>query len=427
MTKLLHVSLLVALGLFLSVPSAYALADDEDEAHGAEAAHGDFDPIHHSADGYYLDFEPFGEVHLPRLFLVRRGDGSLGFDAYASTESALHSGEYVLADVDPVESLPVIEDTPAVSEEAIEEGDTAHVEEGEHAEAGLAPADGGTILIDFSITRHLVFALLGSLIVALLFISLARRYERGTGRTSAPKGTFQNMFETLVIFVRDEIAKPNLGDKYRQFLPYLLTAFFFILTCNLLGLVPFGATATSNLMVTAVLALFTFVITQVFASKDHWKHVFWPPGVPTFVKPILIPVEFLGLFTKPFALAIRLFANLTAGHLVILSLIGLIFSFRGLFGDAVGWGVVPVSVAFALFIYLLEILVAFIQAYIFTMLSALFIGMAVEEHEHAHEHEAHVDELTDDHAHVTPHPISGNGSADREPRMKTPEPIPAPG
>ena len=333
-----------------------------------------------------------------------------------------------------MEGLAGLEDAPLVSEDATADvEETAHAEdehaaeEGEHAEAGLTLTDGGSILIDFSITRHLVFAFLGALIVALLFISLARRYERGVGRTSAPKGTFQNLFETLVIFVRDEIAKPNLGDKYRQFLPYLLTAFFFILTCNLLGLVPFGATATSNLMVTAVLALFTFVVTQVFASKDHWKHVFWPPGVPTAIKPILIPVEFLGLFTKPFALAIRLFANLTAGHLVILSLIGLIFSFRNLFGDGVGWGVAPVSVAFALFIYLLEILVAFIQAYIFTMLSALFIGMAVEEHEHEHAHEEHVDELTHDHAHVTPHPLTGNGTADRQPRLETPEPIPAPG
>ncbi|MGI9173943.1 MAG: F0F1 ATP synthase subunit A [Rhodothermales bacterium] len=411
------------------------MADDEqEEAHGAEEAHGEFDPIHHSADGYYLDFEPFGEVQLPRIFFVRRGDGGFGFDVYSSTEAALHSGEYRVTDVEEVGGLAGLEDAPAVSEDATEEiegSEEAHAgaadEEETHAEAGLAPADGGTILIDFSITRHLVFAFLAALIVSLLFISLARRYERGTGRTSAPKGIFQNLFETLVIFVRDEIAKPNLGDKYLQFLPYLLTAFFFILTCNLLGLVPFGATATSNLMVTAVLALFTFVVTQVFASKDHWKHVFWPPGVPTLIKPILIPVEFLGLFTKPFALAIRLFANLTAGHLVILSLIGLIFSFRNLFGDGVGWGVAPVSVAFALFIYLLEILVALIQAYIFTMLSALFIGMAVEEHEHEHAHEPHVDELTDDHSHVTPHPLTGNGTADREPRMAQPEPIPAPG
>ncbi|HEX7071711.1 MAG TPA: F0F1 ATP synthase subunit A, partial [Rhodothermales bacterium] len=174
-------------------------------------------------------------------------------------------------------------------------------------------------------------------------------------------------------------------------------------------LVPFGVTATSNLMITAVLATITFLITQFSASKDHWLHVLWPPGVPAFVKPILIPVEILGLFTKPFALAIRLFANMTAGHLVILSLIGLIFSFAQMFGDSFGYGVAPVSVAFSLFIYLLEILVAFIQAYIFTMLSALFIGMAVAEHGHEHEHEYTEGVLPDytaeNHSEVTPHPL----------------------
>lgn len=423
MAKLFNVLAFVALGLV--VPVAHAAAAEAGE---------EFDPVHHSADGYYLDFAPFGKLELPRLFLVRRAGGGLGFDAFLTTKSALRSGEYVavLGDHDggeeagleaPSEPFEVTEaDTspgnPIQDAEAMIAGAT-------HLESELVPAGGGTILVDFSITRHLIFAILGALIVGLIFIPLARRYQRGEGRETAPKGTFQNLFETLVVFIRDDIARPNLGDKYRKFLPYLLTAFFFILTCNLLGLVPFGATATSNLMVTAVLAAFTFGVTQVFASKDHWKHIFNPPGVPMAIKPILIPVEFLGLFTKPFALAIRLFANLTAGHLVILSLIGLIFTFSNLFGSGVGWGVAPVSVAFSLFIYVLELLVAFIQAYIFTMLSALFIGMAVEEHEHVHAHEPHVDELHDDHSHVTPHLLTGDGAA--EARQKTPEAIPAAG
>ena len=200
-----------------------------------------------------------------------------------------------------------------------------------------------------------------------------------------------------ISFVRNDIAKPNLGDKTDKYLPYLLTAFFFILTCNLLGLVPFGATATSNLMVTVVLATFTFILTQLGGTKDYWMHILWPPGIPTFVKPILMPVEILGILTKPIALAIRLFANMTAGHLVILSLIGLIFSFANIFGPGAGYGVAPVSIAFALFIYLLELLVSFIQAYVFTMLSALFIGMAVAEHHHDHD-EAHGDHHADHHA-----------------------------
>ncbi|QXD13990.1 F0F1 ATP synthase subunit A [Rhodocaloribacter litoris] len=341
-----------ALALLLLPAAALAQEHEEEE----------LDPVHHVADGYYLDFSPFGKAELPRLFVVRRADGRLGFDVFGSTHAALESGRYVAEGGDP----------------------GGH---GSYLDAVIVPAE-GELVVDLSITRHLVFAWIGALIVLLIFVSLARRYQRGIGRETAPRGIFQNLFETLIVFVRDEIARPNLGEKAGRYLPYLLSVFFFILTCNLLGLVPFGATATSNLMITAVLAAFTFLLTQFGGSKDYWLHIFWPPGVPTFVKPILIPVEILGIFTKPFALAIRLFANMTAGHLVILSLIGLIFTFRGLFGTGAGVGVAPVSVAFSLFIYLLELLVAFIQAYIFTMLSALFIGMAVEEHHH---HEAHAE------------------------------------
>ena len=266
----------------------------------------------------------------------------------------------------------------------------ALIASGAHLDAHLVPA-AGSVIIDFSFTRHLIFALLGSTIVLIIFLRLAARYKRGIGRETPPQGIFQNLFETLIVFVRDDVARPNLGDDhYKKFLPYLLTVFFFILVCNLLGLVPFGATATSNLMITSVLAAFTFFLTQLNGSKDHWMHVFWPPGMPVLVKLLLIPTEIMGLFTKPIALAIRLFANLTAGHLVILSLIGLIFTFGGLFGPVAGYGVAPVSIGFTLFVYLLEILIAFIQAYIFTILSALFIGMAVAEHshdEHGHGHE----------------------------------------
>lgn len=402
MTDYFRSFVFVLLGLLLVQTAAAAEAGEE------------FDPLHHVADGYYLDFEPIGKFELPRLFLVRRDDGSLGFEAFWSTTAALTSGRYEVVEHAFVGQEELLE-TPAepfeVTEEDVSAGSPAeHASElvtgATHLESELELV-GGRILIDFSITRHLAFAILGALIVVLIFVSLARRYAAGVGRTSAPKGVFQNMMETLVIFIRDEIARPNLGDKYHRFLPYLLTAFFFILTCNLLGLVPFGATATSNLMITAVLATITFVTTQFSASRDHWMHVFWPPGVPAFVKPILIPVEILGLFTKPFALAIRLFANLTAGHLVILSLIGLIFSFGQMFGPSWGYGVAPVSVLFSLFIYLLEILVAFIQAYIFTMLSALFIGMAIAEH-HGHHEEGHTvgvlpDLTEEDHIGATPH------------------------
>ena len=410
---------ILLLGMLLASPVMAAEAGEE------------FDPLHHVADGYYLDLQPIAKLQLPRLFLIQREGGGLDFKAFWSTNAAVASGEFHVVQDEHGEEGETdgLAETPAapyeVTEERVGEGSPIQharpmVAGSIHLESELEPLD-GRILIDFSITRHLVFAILGALIVFAIFFSMARRYRRGIGRTSAPRGVMQNMMETLVVFIRDEVARPNLGDKYHRFLPYLLTAFFFILTCNLLGLVPFGATATSNLMITAVLAATTFIITQFSASKDHWMHVFWPPGVPTFVKPILIPVEILGLFTKPFALAIRLFANLTAGHLVILSLIGLIFSFGQMFGPAWGYGVAPVSVAFSLFIYLLEILVGFIQAYIFTMLSALFIGMAVAEHEHA-DHDEYQEgvmpELTEeDHTDATPHVLvpQGRTSETREP------------
>ncbi len=354
--------LILSLALWM-VPAA-ALASEDEET---------LDPIHHSSDGNYLDFEPFGKIELPRIFLVRRADGSLGLDVFGSTHAAFESGQYVALEAGQ-------ETEPEAHEEEREAG-------GHESYLDATPVPvAGEIVIDFSITRHLVFAWIAALMALLLFISLARKYGRGVGRDTAPRGVLQNMFEALIIFVRDEIARPNLGHKYKKYLPYLLTVFFFILFCNLLGLLPFGITATSNLMLTAVLAIITFVLTQLGGTKDYWMHIFWPPGVPTFVKPILIPVEILGLFTKPFALAIRLFANMTAGHLIILSLLGLIFTFNNLFGAAAGYVVSPISVAFSIFIYLLELLVAFIQAYIFTMLSALFIGMAVEEHAHGADH-----------------------------------------
>jgi F-type H+-transporting ATPase subunit a len=385
--------LLVLAGALALVAAAPAMAQDHAEAE-------ELDPVHHQVDGHYLDFEPIGKVELPRIFVVRRADGSLALDLFGSSTAAVESGRYTAHFEEHGEV--------AAGEDEAEDAAAGHAAE-QHAplqatapdkvyEATLVPPDGGEIVLDLSWTKHLVFAWIGALIVLLLFVRVGRRYRAGIGRDTEPRGLLQNLLETMVIFVRDEIARPNLGPKTDRYLPYLLTAFFFILTCNLLGLVPFGATATSNIMVTAVLATFTFVLTQLGGSRDYWKHILWPPGVPTFVKPILIPVEILGLFTKPFALAIRLFANMTAGHLVILSLIGLIFAFNNLFGPSAGYGVAPVSVAFSLFIYLLEILVAFIQAYVFTMLSALFIGMAVEEHAHHDEGHGH------DEVHALPDP-----------------------
>jgi F-type H+-transporting ATPase subunit a len=359
----------------------------------------EFDALHHSANAYYLDIAPFHPFELPRIFVVQHKDGSYGLDLFRSTTSAILNGHYTVdhsaGEHGPAkdESHEVATDGGATAEEhAASSGIEVTLED---IEGQLLAAEGSHIVLDLSISRHLFFAWLSMALLLFFMTRLAGMYKRGIGRDSAPKGLFQNFFETIIMFVRDEIARPNLGAKTDKYLPYLLTAFFFILTSNFIGLVPFGATATSNLMVTGVLAFFTFVITQLGGTKDYWGHIFWPPGVPAFIRPILIPVEIMGIFTKPIALAIRLFANMTAGHLVILSLIGFIFSFAQMFGPGAGYGVAPVSVAFALFVYLLELLVSLIQAYVFTMLSALFISMAIQEHDHGHDHAHSVGHVSD--------------------------------
>lgn len=225
--------------------------------------------------------------------------------------------------------------------------------------------------IDISITRHVVFMWLGAFLLTLIFINVAKSYKKSL----SPKGS-TNFWEVVIIFIRDEIAKPTIGKGYESFLPYLLTAFFFIMFGNFLGLIPFSATFTSNIAVTSVLAIFSFLVIQIGGIRYNGFFGYFkglvPHGVPVFLLPIMLIVEVLGLFTKPFALAIRLFANLTAGHIVIYALISLIFVMQS-------YIISPVSVGMALFIYSLEILVALLQAYIFTMLSSLFIGMAVHQ------------------------------------------------
>ena len=424
-----YIAFIAVLAVFLGGADALAKPAAAEEG-------GRFNAVHHSADANYLDFSPFGVVELPRIFLVRRNNG-LGLDAFWTTAAALRSGAYHIAEGGHGGGHGGGASEAGVAEQAgghaaAESPPTEYtqlIRARQHLDVEIAPVE-GEVLLDFSITRHLFFAILGALIVALLFIGLARRYRRGIGRETAPKGIFQNMMETLIVFIRDEVAKPTLGDHYHRFLPYLLSVFFFILTLNVLGLVPFGATATSNITITAVLAIFTFFVTQFNGSRDHWKHIFWPPGVPVGIKLIMIPIEIIGQFTKPFALAVRLFANMTAGHLVILSLIGLIFSFTNLLGEAAGAGVSVFSVVFALFIYLLELLVVLIQAYIFTILSGLFIGMAIEEHD-VHEGEAQMDEGDtpdlhgEDHGRVTPHPLSSKGDGVEKQTRVEPKPAAA--
>jgi len=225
--------------------------------------------------------------------------------------------------------------------------------------------------LDLSITKHIVFMWIGAILLFVVMSRVAKAYKT----SMIPKG-FTNFWEVFIIFVRDEIAKPSIGKGYEKFLSYLLTSFFFILFGNFLGLLPFSATFTSNIAVTATLAIFTFLVIQYGGMRSNGFFGYWkglvPHGVPVFLLPIMIVVELLGLLAKPFALAIRLFANMTAGHIVIYALISLIFVMQ-----SVAWA--GLAIPMALFIFGLEILVSLLQAYIFTMLSSLFIGMAVHQ------------------------------------------------
>lgn len=232
---------------------------------------------------------------------------------------------------------------------------------------------------DFSITKNVASLLISVVLLFAVFLTVASRYKQNALKT--PIG-IQAAFEPIIIFVRDQIARPNIGDKkYERFMPYLLTVFFFIWFNNLLGLMPGAANLTGNISVTLTLAAFTFIITTFSGTKDYWTHIFNTPGVPWWLKvpiPIMPAVEFIGMLTKPFSLMVRLFANITAGHIIILSLIALVFIFESVY-------IGPVSVLFGLFMNFLELLVAFIQAFVFTLLSAIYFGLAVEEHEHHHE------------------------------------------
>lgn len=225
-------------------------------------------------------------------------------------------------------------------------------------------------VLDLSITKSVMMILITGLLMILIFGGMAKSYRKSLVPTGAAK-----LFEPLIIFIRDEIAKPNIGPKYKKYVGYLLTIFFFILFLNIFGLMPFGINVTGQLAVTAALAIFTFILTQFTANRNYWQHIFWMPGLPLPMKLVMMPIEIIGMFIKPFALLIRLFANMTAGHIVIMSLIAMIYFFKNV--------IAGIAFPFLTFVlYLLEILVAFLQAYIFTMLSAVYFGMANEEHHH---------------------------------------------
>ena len=232
--------------------------------------------------------------------------------------------------------------------------------------------DSGKKVLDLSITKNVAMLFINAALLLIVFLSVARSYKNNMGR--APKG-LQSFIEPIVVFVRDEIVKPNIGHHYEKYLPYVLTLFFFVLFGNLLGLLPGSGNLTGNIAITLSLAVLTFLITNFSGNGTYWKHIFWTPGVPIALRPLIMLVEFIGVFTKPFALTIRLFVAITAGHIVILSLICLSFIFHSYF---VGLG----ASILALFINLIELLVAGIQAYVFALFTSLYVGMATAEDHH---------------------------------------------
>lgn len=259
-------------------------------------------------------------------------------------------------------------------------------------EDGKVDEEATAKLWDFSITKNVLAMFVSFALMLWMFISAAKMYKRNPGK--APKG-MQGLLEPLIIFVRDDIAKSAIGEKkYKRYLPFLLTVFFFIFINNLLGLIPVipgGANVTGNIAIGMVLAAVVFIITVVTANKHYWRHILAMPGVPIGVLVLLTPIEIFGMFLKPFVLMIRLFANMLAGHIIALSFFSLIFIFAEM-STGLGWGVGVFSVAFTIFMGMLELLVCFLQAYVFTLLAAMYFGSAIDEGHDTHNHH-------DDHDH----------------------------
>lgn len=358
-------------GLFILV--SLSLSAQESEHHGEQVEHGKEEHgkvntkegvkefiDHHLKDSHYFNLFSDGEAreHYGIPLPVILWDGGLK----VFSAGKFHHGEELVESGDTYYKLY---HTKIYKTDA---GGTIHYD----AETGYPTNERP---LDLSITKNVVAMIIVALLMFLMFSALAKNY----GKRHVPKG-FSRFLEPLVVYVRDDIAKPNIGPKYKKYMSFLLTVFFFILILNLTGLTPFGINVTGNIAITFGLAIVTFIIVQFSGNKHYWKHIFWMPGVPIPMKIVLMPIEILGMFTKPFALMIRLFANMTAGHVVVMSLLGLIFVFQN-------WIAGPAFFGFTLFISVIELLVAFLQAYIFTLLSALYIGMAVEEHaDHPDDH-----------------------------------------
>ena len=349
-SKKIIVTLIYAVFLTFSSAKAAAIQDSTVQLEANKTKNEkEFNPsetiLEHIADSHYIHFGGDAYMGLPVILYTDKG-----VDVFSSNNldhgKAIYQGKYNYKLVEG--KIHVVDASGAVDEQAK--------------------------IYDFSITKNVVSLWMSVVLLLLIFLGVARSYKKTVGK--APKG-FQSMIEPIIVFVRDDMARPNIGHKYQRFMPLLLTVFFFIWINNLIGLVPFfpgGANLTGNIAVTLVLSAITLLVVNLNGNKYYWKHIFLP-DVPLWLYPIMWPVELVGILSKPFALMIRLFANITAGHIIVLSLISLIFVFKALAASFV-------SVPFVVFMDVLELLVALLQAFIFTLLTALFIGTAIEEHHH---------------------------------------------
>lgn len=341
--------------------------------------------IHHVADSHDWHFTdlPAGTdehgkqkytplaIYLP--WILYNSEGGLEF--YSSTEKLLQNPHYIIAH----EHVMYVKNNVPVDmnpEEAAKDSKYVVVEHGKHKL--VYETDPAVSVMDFSITKTVLQIMIIMVLLFLVFTSVARAYKRNEGK--APKG-MQSLFEPIIVFVRDDIAKAYIPRNAERYVPYFLTIFFFIWFANLMGLTPLNSNIAGNTSVTLTLAGLTFFAILISSTKDFWMHVLWFPGVPIWLKPLMLVVELVGVISKPAALAIRLFANISAGHFMVLALVCLIFIMKTP-------GIAPMSIAFGLFILSLEMLVALVQAYVFTLLSAVFIGQAMEKHEHHDEHHA---------------------------------------
>lgn len=351
-SKCMKSLLVAAFSLFFVFFSNISFGQEHVEKHANEKEK--FDPttviLNHVQDAYAFHFFSIGDFHAAIHLPVILYSPQKGFSVFSSSRFG-HEGELAY---------------------------DGYKLEGENK---IIPVDKGVTVYDFSLTRNVVQMFLAAGLFIILMINIAKKYKKGVGVTSAPTGV-QNLMEPIIIFIRENVAKVNLGNRWERYMPFLLTVFFFILVNTLFGFIPGSANVSGNIAFTLLLGVIALIVILFSTTAHFWKHLFWPPGVPFLVKLILVPVELAGVFIiKPGALIIRLFANMVAGHIVVLAFISLIFIF-GEMSTTAGFSFSPFSVIFIVFDYFIELLVAFIQAFIFTVLTAIFIGQGFEGSEH---------------------------------------------